>query len=163
MDTSGIEPDADAGPFLAVAVICERALQEIDGTISIIRIVDRMSVALAPLPGTGLLPPADMPSVALDLTLVVMIKTFSFGTHSVNVVTEAPTGNRVPVGEAAQLTVLPGASGANLIARVQFQSQHEGLYWFDVFVNDVRVTRIPLMVVYQALTALPGQSGTESE
>ncbi len=32
------------GPYLAFAVICERVLTEADGTISLIRVVDRFTI-----------------------------------------------------------------------------------------------------------------------
>jgi hypothetical protein len=34
---------SDKGPYLAIAVICEKALHEQDGVISLIRIIDRCS------------------------------------------------------------------------------------------------------------------------
>lgn len=164
MDTRPSDTAADdAGPFLAAAVLCERALQEIDGTISIIRVVDRWMVSLAPFPGSDVQPPEDMPPMVLDFTLVVMIKTYTAGTYRLYVVAESPTKDRTPLSEAAQLTVLPGTSGGNFIAKVQFQPKQDGRYWFDVFLEDTRVTRIPLTIVYQAVTEAPGQPGNESE
>jgi hypothetical protein len=48
--------------------------------------------------------------------------------------------------------------GVNVRLVLQFQAQEEGLYWFDVLLNDVLVSRMPLRVLYQVVTTnLPPQ------
>src|SRR5580658_3004071 len=53
------------GPYLQAALLCEKALQETDGVISVIRIVDRWTVS-------G--PAEDMPQTAIQATMVLMFK-----------------------------------------------------------------------------------------
>jgi hypothetical protein len=35
---------------------------------------------------------------------------------------------------------------------VNLQANEEGLYWFDVFLEGARVTRVPLRLIYQRVT-----------
>jgi hypothetical protein len=55
----------EGGPYLSVATLCERALQETDGVISLVRIVDRWTVS-------G--PTEDMPLTPIQATMVLMFK-----------------------------------------------------------------------------------------
>ena len=54
------------GPYLSVAVLCEKVLREADGVSSIIRIVDRITVS-----AKGKEAPPDMPPVPVNLTAVI--------------------------------------------------------------------------------------------
>src|SRR5207245_748099 len=42
--------------------------------------------------------------------------------------------------------------GINLRLELNFQAQEEGLYWFDVVLDDEVLTRMPLRVVYQPVS-----------
>ena len=39
--------------------------------------------------------------------------------------------------------------GNALVAPVAFVVEQEGLYWFDVYLNEELVTRMPLRIAYQ--------------
>lgn len=57
------------GPFLAVAVLCEKVLEEKDGVLSAIRMVDRIvQTAIGPAA------PEEMPPVPVNLTALVCFK-----------------------------------------------------------------------------------------
>jgi len=48
--------------------------------------------------------------------------------------------------------------GVNVRLLIQFTAEEEGIYWFDVLLDDEVVTRMPLRVVYQiATTNVPPQ------
>jgi hypothetical protein len=38
--------------------------------------------------------------------------------------------------------------GANLVFELDWLAAQEGLHWFDVVVDDARVTRVPLRIAY---------------
>jgi hypothetical protein len=66
------------GPYLQTAVLCEKVLQEQDGVLSLVRIVDRIiSTALGPDP------PEDMPPVAVNLTAVIVLKSGQAPAHRI--------------------------------------------------------------------------------
>lgn len=140
------------GPFVAIAVICETALQEASGVLSLIRIVDRFQIA-------G--PTAEMQPVNLKFTIVVAFKAgFSRNNAVVTVKPIPPSHKDVPPIEASVL--FEGEDrGVNLILNVPgFQVSEQGLYWFDVSVDGVLYTRIPLRIMYQRVSGtmqgLPG-------
>lgn len=151
MDTTGVAGGEMAhvdGPYLAMAVICERVLEEKDGVLSAIRMVDRIMVN----PPSGQEPPASMPAVMLDVRLVISLKSGrARGRSTVTVRPEKPSGMRLP--EIRFPVLLEGEErGANLLVGLNLQLDEEGLYWFDVLFEDDLLSRIPLRVIYQPLS-----------
>jgi hypothetical protein len=132
------------GPFLGTAVLCEKVLQEADGVISIIRVVDRIThSAIGPEVAD------EMPPFTINLNALVSLKSGTAkGRFKVKIRPEAPSGELLPAIEVPVL--FEGEErGVNLILQIAIQAEHEGLYWFDVFLEEGRLTRIPLRVVYQ--------------
>jgi len=137
-----------AGPYVTLATICEKVLQEADGVISLIRTVDRI-VVTATVRGQGDSPPAELPQGLLQPTLVVALRAGdAIGRHPVSIRVEQPTGVSLPP-QTFDVNFEGGvAGGVNLILQMQIEAL-EGLYWFDVLVNDDLLTRVPLRVAYQ--------------
>ncbi len=65
--------EEEGGPFLQAAFICEKVLQEADGVVSAIRIIDRFFIG----PGPGQQAAAAMPAVVMSHTLFVTFKSGS--------------------------------------------------------------------------------------
>ena len=137
------------GPYVNFAVVCEKVLRESDGVLSLIRIVDHLSVAIDAPPEADapaeLVPP--VPTVAL--TFVVGLKSGGYmGSVPVKVRIETPSGSRWPEVETSQQ--LEGADrGINILLPMQFPAQDEGVYWFVVEVSGAVVTRVPLRISKQ--------------
>lgn len=142
------------GPYVAAALFCERVLQEGDGVLSAIRIIDQQILHAL---GTEL--PADMPPAIMSATLLITLKAGQTrGRYAVRVAPEAPSGEQLPaVDFAVNFHGGDGEQGINLVVPLQMQVAQEGLYWFDVLWLDSRseatepalLTRVPLRVVYQ--------------
>lgn len=134
------------GPYLTAALLCEKVLQEKDGIVSAIRVIDRI---IATAQGSAL--PERMPPVAVNVSVLIMLKSGDVqGSHTIKVQQVAPSGFRSP--HLSWPIYLEGDDrGANLIVQVAFEAKEEGLYWFDVYFKDDLLTRIPLRVVYQRL------------
>jgi len=48
----------------------------------------------------------------------------------------------------------PEALGAgNLVAQVGLALKREGIYWFDVYIDDIFKTSVPLLVKFEQVTA----------
>jgi len=134
----------DKGPHLAVAVICEKALQEQDGVLSLIRIIDRVTVG-----ATGPDVPEDMPATPIAFTVVIALKSGTArGRHKLSLRPEDPSGLQL---SALEMPVhFEGEDrGANLIVNFGLMAEREGLYWIDAFFGNDLLTRIPLRIVYQ--------------
>lgn len=140
----------DTGPHLITCVFCEKVIEDKEGVLSLIRIVDRITQT-----ATGSEPPEQMPPFILDtLQLAITLKADQArGRYAIKVRPEDPGGRQLPAFEAP-LQLVGGNQGVNLIMALQFAVELEGVYWFDVFFvaakNDDRLlTRLPLEVIYQ--------------
>ena len=133
------------GPYLNSAVLCERVLQEQDGTASLIRIVDRIIVF------------ASGPDEAIAPQPVGLFAFLNFrsgkarGSHYVVIQQERPSGVRQP--ETKLSVLFEGEDrGVNLIVSLNVVADEEGLHWFDIGLDEMFVTRVPLRVVHQRTT-----------
>jgi hypothetical protein len=135
------------GPWLLLAVVCQTALVENNGQLSIIRIFDRMVV-----PGTA----EQMGQTTINFTIVVIFKAGElYGNHKIGIQPYTPNNEPMPPMEFPAL--FEGQErGIQIILPIGFPVSEDGLYWFDVSVNGQRYTRIPLRIIYQQI-ALPGQ------
>lgn len=134
----------DTGPYLAMAVLCEKVLDEKDGVLSVIRIIDRVTQTVVSPEAPDEMPPASIP-----LTCAITFRSGEArGRHSVKLRPEAPSGEQMSAFD--QPIHLEGEErGANLVVSFTLQAEMEGLYWIDLLFDDKRMTRIPLRVVYQ--------------
>ncbi len=112
--------------------------------LSAIRIVDQVTQT-----ATGPEPPAQMPPLPLQhLQMLLMFRAGEArGRFAVKLRPETPSGQQLDTAELP-LHLNQGA-GANLIINFGFVAEQEGLYWIDVLLQDERLTRIPLTVVYE--------------
>jgi hypothetical protein len=148
----------DTGPFVNVAVFCERVLQEKDNVLSAIRIVDQINVQ-----AQGNIAPEDLPAGStIQSTLLVMLKAGEArGPQTIQVVIEDPVGGRRE-GPEQSVVFSPGpAGGVNLIIPLMMQLSSAGLYWADVLINRRLVSRVPLTVNY-TFTRGPGVAPQQS-
>jgi hypothetical protein len=140
--------DEPEGPYIQVAALCEKVLQEKDGVLSVIRVVDRIISTAA-----GAAPPERMPPVPINLTALLSFKSgFVRGSYTMTLRTRTPSG-RYMSPELAMPVLFEGDEdrGANLIVNVNLQADEEGLYWFDVLLGGRVLTRMPLRVVYRPI------------
>ena len=123
------------GPFLQMAVMCEKALQETDGVLSVIRIVDRLTI-----PGAR----------PVQITGVINFNSgFAQGRYTVKLRPQTPSGKSM--GEREFPVLFEGDErGVTLLADIGFVAEEEGLYWFDVLLGEAVVTRIPVRILYQS-------------
>ncbi|OFV91455.1 MAG: hypothetical protein A3G76_15610 [Acidobacteria bacterium RIFCSPLOWO2_12_FULL_65_11] len=136
---------AVGGPYVAAAVFCEKVLQERDGVASLIRIIDRTTVT-----ALGKDAPED-PSVTLEQTLFLSFKAgFARGKMTVAIQPVSPSGQRLP---AVTTDVLFEGDdrGVNLVFQMKLEAKEDGLYWFDVSVEQQLITRVPYRVLYQRI------------
>ena len=131
--------DDRARPYLTAALLCERVLQEVNGTLSAIRIIDKVEFEARNLPA-GMKP-------SIQLTGLVSLKSgpavgeFTLSVRAIN-----------PKGESKELysgpiKLLGNDNGGNLILMLTLAIENEGLHWFDVLVDGEILSRIPLMLV----------------
>lgn len=128
-------------PYLQVAVFCEKVLREADGVISLIRVVDRFMVR-------GATP--EMGNHVLRFNIVILFKSgFLRGKQRLYIRPWSPNKKELPAMDIPVLFEGDEDRGTGTIAQMDFVVNEEGLYWFDVNLNDELVTRMPLRVLYQ--------------
>ncbi len=137
-------------PYLSFAFFCERFLQEQDGVLSAIRMVDKLTLHRVEQQGAL---PQGMPIGATPIqtiNLLIGLKSGNYkGSGTVRVRGFTPSGKELtPKSDDSGLRVeLKGQNeGANVILVMALTFSEEGIYWFDVYFNDRLVTRAPLSV-----------------
>ncbi len=136
------------GPYVTQALFCERVLREVDGVMSVIRVIDRITHT-----ERGPNPPSDMPEVNYPLTLVISLKSGrARGRHQITIVPEQPSGETLqPI--SVSINFEGEGRGANIVTGINLPFRIEGLYWFNVSCDENLLTRIPLEVQYARLVA----------
>lgn len=140
----------NTGPFLSVAAFCENVIEDKSGVLSLIRLVDRLTVS-----SQGASSPEQMPSTPLNWFLVLAFKSGSArGSVQVTIQPELPSGLRL---DPVRLTPYfeGGNRGCNIITRIALMLREPGIYWFRIYVGDTLITQIPLEVIYSR-TVIPG-------
>ncbi len=135
------------GPYLLAAIFCERVLQEKDNVLTVVRIIDRLTITAA-----GLQPPEEMPPSNVSVFLLVILKSgFIRARHTLRIIPTTPSGRTLPEMSAGVL--LEGDDrGVNVILNVQLLASEEGVYWFQVLFEEQLLTRVPLRILYQRVT-----------
>jgi hypothetical protein len=146
-------PGGFGGPYVAVAVFCEKPLREMDGVLSLIRIVDRITFHL-----TETQPVSD----PVRLFLMLCLKAGHMqGTHQISVRATGPSGQELGTLQVPALFE-SNDRGVTLMIPFPFLPGEDGLYWFDVAVEGQTLTRVPLRAIFQKTSITMGGAGPVS-
>lgn len=127
-------------PFVQLACVCERAVEEKDGVLTLFRVIDTVFTGLkAEAPANAL------PTVEFDC--VVSVKSGDLvGTYNELMLrATAPGGkseNMVP--QPIRTVFTGGSNGINVKVHLVLQVKTFGIMWFDVLWGTEVLTRIPL-------------------
>jgi hypothetical protein len=136
----------EGGPYLSSALLCEKSLQETDGVISLIRIVDRWTVS-------G--PTEDMPQTAIQATMVLMFKSgFHRGAGRLTITPITPRDVRLPAMEIPVHFEGDEDRGVNVVIPMAFPVQEPGVYWFAIALDGQNVSHIALRVIYHRVAPM---------
>jgi hypothetical protein len=138
---------SEQGPYLKTAVLCERVLREADGVPSLIRIVDRIIHTRS-----GPDAPIEMPPLSHNLTAFVSLTSGQArGSYEIRIELEEPSGLRKP--PMISTVLFEGEDkGVNLVLNMAATFEYQGLYWFNVYLDDKLLTKMPLRVIYSRVT-----------
>jgi hypothetical protein len=139
----------DTGPFVVLAVFCEQAIEDKEGIVTLIRIIDQVTLQAI---GPGA--PDELPEGSfVTTTFVVGLKAgLARGENNVQITFEHPDGSKhagpdVPVHFSGGVQ-----QGHNIILKLNLGLSDAGVYWAEVTVNKRLVTKSPLEVRYEAHT-----------
>jgi hypothetical protein len=130
---------AGGGPFLQIAVICEKALTERDGVQSLIRLFDKATIP-------RMTAPADPGQVrVIPITMVIGFKSGDFvGTKSLSV--DATARRVLGVGQATEVTFTGEEQGPLIVIETKVAVSGPELIWFDIRLDKKLLGRIPLRI-----------------
>ena len=133
----------EQGPYIQMAGLCDQVIEDKTGALSLIRIIDTITHTEA-RPDA----PAEMPPVTYPMKMVIMLKSGrSRGRHELRIVPELPSGEgKPPLVRSVQME--GEERGFNNIVNMMFTFTVEGLYWFNIYLDDSLLTKIPLRIKY---------------
>lgn len=136
-----------------LAALCEQVIEAKDGRVSVINVVEQVTVGRQ-----GPEVPDEMPPFDFQIkSIIELVGGKAKGRFGIKIQPEAPSGVKL---QAIEHTVRFGeGSGVRLVGDVQIKLEEEGPYWIDVILVRGRaknqaeelLTRMPLRVVYQPL------------
>jgi hypothetical protein len=122
-------------PLLAGALFCEKILEEKDNVLSVIRIVDVITLPKPPdLPPGPEGQPAPVP-IAQLLAFLSFKSGDAKGESLLQLSVVMPSGKRQPASTSTPMTFLGGNHGVIVRAPVFAPVAEEGLYWYEVRVD----------------------------
>lgn len=130
-----------AGPFVAMAVFCERLDQQPDGTVDVLGVVDGVSLDADPGGDTF----DDGAPVVRLLGLVSLRAGGARGGHTLSLRAHFPDGE-LGATLARPIELTDRSPGATIGFPFELEARETGTYWFDVVYDDRLLTRIPLVV-----------------
>jgi hypothetical protein len=132
-------------PYIIAALLCEKILEEKDGSLTIVRIADRIEWEIV---GAGQTPAAQGIRPTISITGLLSLKSGPVkGEFPVQIKVVKPNGELMKEVFSCSIKLLGGDHGQNTIINISLAAEQEGLHWFDVYFDDDLLTRIPLMVV----------------
>ena len=136
----------EQGPYIQMAGLCEQVIEDKTGALSLIRVVDTITHTEA-RPDA----PVEIPPVTYPMKMVIMLKSGrAHGQHELKIVPQLPSGEtKKPLIRSIQME--GEERGANNIVNMLFTFTMEGLYLFNVYLDDSLLTRIPLRIRYNRI------------
>lgn len=139
-----VEAVGTGGPFVQLAVLCEHAQQDQYGSLSVLNVLEQL-VAGSSDPKA----PDVMPEFRFQADLVVAFASGTVsGERTLSIVPEQPSGERLePVAQVVEFR--GDDSRVTFVSNLSIDIGQPGVYWFDVLLDEVLVTRVPLRVRYE--------------
>ena len=143
------------GPYLNAAFLCEKVLEQKDGVLSVIRIIDRFTYKYTVSSEN---PSTDVRTFKATFAFVLILKSGENpGVTNIKIVPKKPDNSTLPpIAQTIHLDT-PNNKGHNLVINSNFTFDQRGVWWFEVFINDMPRTKIPLEVIFlpQAMVQPP--------
>lgn len=137
----------EQGPYIQMAGLCEQVIEDKTGALSLIRIIDTITHTEA-RPDA----PTEMPPVTYPMKMVIMLKSGpARGRYDLKIIPQLPSGEtKSPLVRTIHME--GEERGVNNIINMLFTFTIEGLHWFNVYLDDALLTRIPLRIKYNRIT-----------
>ena len=132
------------GPYLNLAVVCEKVLRETDDVLSLIRIVDSVSVTIQVAAASSAGAESRPITPVIPISFVVGLKSGGYvGSVPVKVRIDTPSGSEWPESETPAHFEEGEDRGAVIILPIQFPAQDEGRRQKSPRPSSRRLHRLP--------------------
>lgn len=136
-------PNELSGPWVMAAFVCEKVLQEGDGVLSFIRVVDRF---------TSPRPTAQIQPQVIQVMLVIAFKAGGLptGTYNITIRLYKPSAPSTPASVISREAFIEAGEdrGINLVSPLVLLADEEGVFWIEVLFQEAVITRAPLRVIF---------------
>lgn len=138
----------DGGPYVKSAVFVNQVIEGKDNVLTLVRVIDRLTTS-----ASGQSVPEEMPEATFSMRAVLMFTAGKArGRHQVRIVREAPNAERRDIWSGGiHFEGEHQAHNLNLGLHETFSL--EGVYWYDVYIDDELMTRMPFQVIYQPISS----------
>jgi hypothetical protein len=130
---------ASAGPFVAMAVFCQRVDRQPDGTVDVIGVID--GVHLSPEHAAD----PDAPPVVRLLGVISIRAGDLRGRVALGLAAHFPDG-AVGATLSRHVELSDRVPGATITVPLELEAREPGVHWFDVTCDGRLLTRVPLVV-----------------
>lgn len=143
------------GPFLLVACFCENVVERADHVLTLVNIVDRVTITVRGPQAPELMPPSHWRAY-----MAVILKAGRARTRlDLTLSPERPDGTAMQSVTTSLNFEGEDDRGVQLVAPLDIGLEQEGLYWFNLRLGGQLLTRLPLRVLYTRVTMSGGQEG----
>lgn len=144
----------EGGPYVQVASLCEYALVDNRGFISVMGLLDGVThTVVAPSP------PPEMPPFPFECKLVLAMKSgMAQGRHDLTIVPALPTGETLTPMKTSVIFGNGEERGVTVLTDLRLTLTMEGLHWIKVYLDNELFTQIPLRVKYGYQQVVPGST-----
>lgn len=132
------------GPFVRSALLCEKVLQERDGVVSYIRVVDRVTRTDRRPDAPESMEPFQHSTHAA----ISFVSGDARGRHTVVMELEPPSGLKKQIA-SVDIQFEGGNKAAAIAAQLNITLDAEGVHWIHVLLDGQPMTQIPLEVQYR--------------
>jgi hypothetical protein len=129
-------------PKLRIGTLCERVLEEKDGVLSLIRIIDRLIITAE---GTEV--PKELPPGQAAIT-AVMSWINGLGNYEARIRIQMPDNTSIE-SQTIPFYLDSLDKVQNLIIQMLLPVKVQGVYWFEFMLGEDIKNRLPLRVIYQ--------------
>ncbi len=132
------------GPYLLMAVLCQRADQDQYGSFNVINVLEQLVVG-SDDPDA----PVEFPGFRLEAQLVVSLASGErLGDGTITIEPTDPALNRL---EAVSQDVRFSGEDhrVTIVSNVSLDVEHTGVYWFNILLDSEILSRVPLRIGYQ--------------
>ena len=85
----------------------------------------------------------------MELVLLVRFKSgLARGSYPLEIRLRKPSGESLTPGTQTIMFEGEEDRGSDVVVNMTLRVEFTGLYWFDIYLNQTRVTRVPLRIVY---------------